>query len=344
MKIDFSVGMGRSLRMDEIAGHAQVAEECGFSHMTFIDSQNLCRDVYAMMTIAALSTHRIHIGHGVTNPFTRHPSVTASATATINELSGGRAFVGIGAGFSSMMTMGMKARPMSEFRETVQFIKRYTAGQEVEYAGAKMHSEWSRRQVPVYMASTGPRSVKMAGEIADGVMLLGIHPEMAKWNLEQLEKGASEAGRDLSEIDIWARTLVYVASSKEEARREVASYAATCACEMYRSLLRRNTPEADDLRRRLERAEPGLVDELKKVYESFDPYQHEVTDAPHSEVVTQRVIDSFLMTGTPDDICHQIERLQSLGFDNISTVLFTVIDKKGMMREIAETVMPRFRN
>ena len=344
MKIDFSVGMGRNLRMGDIAGHAQVAEECGFSHITYIDSQNLCRDVYAMMTIAALNTHRIHIGHGVTNPFTRHPSVTASATATINELSGGRAFVGIGAGFSSMMTMGMKARPMSEFRETILFIKGYTAGREVEYGGSKMHSEWSRRQVPVYMASTGPRSVKMAGEIADGVMLLGIHPEMAKWNLEQLEKGASEAGRDITEIDIWARTLVYVASSKEEARREVASYAATCACEMYRSLLRRNTPEADDLRRRLERTDPGLVDDLRKVYESFDPYQHEVTDAPHSEVVTQRVIDSFLMTGTPDDICHQIERLQSLGFDNVSTVLFTVIDKKGMMREIAETVMPRFRN
>ncbi len=86
--MNFSVGMGRSLRMDEISDYARVAEECGFSHMTFIDSQNLCRDVYAMMTIAALNTHRIHIGHGVTNPFTRHPSVKDNATATINELSG----------------------------------------------------------------------------------------------------------------------------------------------------------------------------------------------------------------------------------------------------------------
>ena len=163
MRMNFSVGMGRSLRMDEIADYARVAEECGFSHMTFIDSQNLCRDVYAMMTIAALNTRRIHIGHGVTNPFTRHPSVTANATATINELSGGRAFVGIGAGFSSMMTMGMKARPMSEFRATVQFIKRYTAGEEVEFEGSKMHSEWSRQPIQVYMSSLWPKSLPMAG-------------------------------------------------------------------------------------------------------------------------------------------------------------------------------------
>ena len=344
MKMDFSVGMGRTLRIDDVASHAKVAEECGFSHMTLIDSQNLCRDVYAMMTVAALNTHRIHIGHGVTNPFTRHPSVTANATATINELSGGRAFVGIGAGFSSMMTMGMKARPMSEFRQTVEFIKRYTRGQEVQYDGAEMHSEWSRRQVPVYLASTGPRSLRMAGEIADGVMLLGIHPEFVRWNLEQLEKGALEAGRDCSTIDIWARTLIYVANSKEEARREAASYAATCGCEVYRSLLRRDTPEVEELRRRLERAEPGLIDELKKLYEAFDPYQHEVTDAPHSKAVTQRVIDLFLMTGTPDDVCEQIERLQPLGVNNVSTVLFTIIDKQGMMREIANTVMPHFRN
>ena len=114
MKADFSVGMGRNLAIAEVASHSKLAEDCGFSHLTMIDSQNLSRDVYSMMTLAALNTHRIKIGHGVTNPFTRHPSVTATASATINEVSGGRAFVGIGAGFSSVMTMGMNARTMQE--------------------------------------------------------------------------------------------------------------------------------------------------------------------------------------------------------------------------------------
>ena len=243
MKADFSVGMGRNLAIAEVASHSKLAEDCGFSHLTMIDSQNLSRDVYSMMTLAALNTHRIKIGHGVTNPFTRHPSVTATASATINEVSGGRAFVGIGAGFSSVMTMGMNARTMQEFRETVQFIKDYTAGREVEYHGSKMHSEWIRRPVPVYMASIGLRSLRMAGELADGVMLGGVHPEMMKWNLEQIARGAESVGRDPSEIDIWARTEILVADSKEEARREVASYAMSWACADSTDLYSGATPQ-----------------------------------------------------------------------------------------------------
>ena len=94
----------------------------------------------------------------------------------------------------------------------------------------------------------------------------------------------------------------------------------------------------------MEETDPGILDEIKAVYDAFDPYQHEVTDAPHSLVVTQRVIETFLLTGTPDDISEQIERLHPLGVNNISTVLFTIIDKRGMMREIADKVMINFRN
>ena len=342
MKADFSVGMGRNLAIAEVASHSKLAEDCGFSHLTMIDSQNLSRDVYSMMTIAALNTHRIKIGHGVTNPFTRHPSVTATASATINEVSGGRAFVGIGAGFSSVMTMGMNARTMQEFRETVQFIKDYTAGREVEYHGSKMHSEWIRRPVPVYMASIGLRSLRMAGELADGVMLGGVHPEMMKWNLEQIARGAESVGRDPGEIDIWARTEILVADSKEEARREVASYAMSWACGFYGSLFRRNAPEIEDLRQRIERAEPGLLDEMRIAYEAFDPYQHEKTDADHAKLASQRLIDFFLMPGTPDDIGEQISGVLPLGVNNISTVLFTIIDKKGMIRRINREIMPMF--
>lgn len=344
MHMDFSMGMGRNLRFGDVADHAQVAEESGFSHMTLEDSQNLCRDVYVMMTMAALNTHRIHIGHGVTNPYTRHASVTASATATIHELSGGRAFLGIGAGFSAMTTMSMKARPIAEFRSVIEFFKGYTGGREVEYRDAKMHSEWSRNQVPVYVASLGPKSLQIAGELGDGVMLIGIHPEIMKWNIEQVEKGAERAGREVSDLDLWARTMIYVAPSKEEARREVASFAATCDCDAWRSLLRRDTPEVADLRNRMEEVQPGILEEIKAVYEAYDPYQHMVTDAPHAKAVTQRVIDTFLLTGTPEDICEQIDKLPPLGVNNVSTVLFTIIDKRGMMREIGDSIMPFYRN
>ena len=89
------------------------------------------------------------------------------------------------------------------------------------------------------MATVGPKSLRMTGELAEGAILIGVNPTILKWSLEVMEKGAEKAGRSLDDIDKWARTMIYVAPSKEAARREVASYAATCACEMYRSLLRR---------------------------------------------------------------------------------------------------------
>lgn len=342
MKMDFSVGMGRNLRIDEIADHARVAEECGFSHMTLVDQPNLSRDVYVMMTIAALNTHRIQIGHGVTDPYTYRPWVIANATASINELSGGRAFVGIGAG--GAWGKVMKPRPMREIREAIQFIKEYMAGKDAEFQGARMHSEWSHRQVPVYMAADGPRASELAGELADGVIFGSIHPEKVKWHMELIEKGAEKAGRDPSEIDTWARTLIYVAESKEKARREVASYAATWAYSNYFGIFQWENPDVVDLRRRLDRVEPGLIDELKRVHDAFDPYEHEITDASHALLISQQTIDAFMLTGTPEDICERIEELGQLGVKNISTVLFTIFDKKGMMREIRDRIMPRFRN
>ena len=340
MRIEFGVGMGRNLRIDEVADHARVAEESGFSRISFIDSQNLSRDVYSMMTIAALNTDRIRIGHGVTVPFTRHPSVTANATATVNELSGGRAFLGIGAGMSAVWTMGMKARPHQEFRETIQFTKRYMLGEEAEFKGAKMQSEWIRRPVPIYVACRGPRACQLAGELGDGAFISDANPVAIKWKMELMEKGALKAGRDPSEIDVAIRASIYIAESKEAARYEVASQAAT---NNYVPRLP-DTPEVADLRKRIERAEPGLLDEMQQAHEGYDAYQHERTDAPHGKLVTQRMIDFLMLTGTVDDICEQIYGIQQVGVKTIFAIVYTIIDKKGMMREIGNKIIPHFRS
>ncbi len=344
MRMKFGTGLGRNLAMWEIADHARVAEESGFVNATFVDQQNLSRDVYAMMSMAAAATKRLHIGQGVTNPFTYHPSVVANATASIDELSGGRAFLGIGAGGNAPLTMGLKPSPLRDLKEAVAFIRKYMSGEEASYKGGKMHSEWIRKPVPIYLASSGAKSLQLAGEIADGVIIIGVHPELLKWKLEQIEIGALRVGRDPSKIDIWARTLCYVGESKKAAWRETASYTATCVRDAYLSSFSHNTPESAALAERLERIEPGVVDEFKRVYDNFDHYQHEKTDAPHARLVTQRLIDMTMLTGTPEDICEAIEKIGELGIRTVSCVMYTVIDKKGMMREIGDKIMIRFRN
>src|SRR5437867_4211630 len=96
--MDFSVGDGSDISARVAGEHAALAESLGFSHFTLVDQTDLDRDVYVMMAAAALSTTKIKVGQGVTVPWTRHPTVTACATASANELSGGRVFLGIGAG------------------------------------------------------------------------------------------------------------------------------------------------------------------------------------------------------------------------------------------------------
>ena len=343
MKMNFALGTGRNLSSEEVASRARVAEETGFTHITVNDNPNLNRDVHVGMTVAALNTNRIRIGQGVTNPYTFRPWVIANAIATINELSGGRAFIGIGAAGAFGGTM-KKPRSMQELREAIQFIRKYMVGEEAEFKGMRMHSEWVREPVPIYMASTGPESCQLAGELADGVMVMGTNTVIVKWYLELIEKGALRAGRDPSKIDVWCRAMCYVAESKEAARREAVGYAATQAFTAYMSIFQWDTPEAADLRQRLEREEPGIIDEFRRVYEVFDTYQTETTGAPHNEAATQRMIDFFHLVGTPEDICERIDKVGQLGIKAISTVDFTIIDSKGMMREIGSKIMPHFRS
>lgn len=285
MKMKFAVGMGRNESSLEIAELSRAAEESGFSYLTFVDQPNLSRDVYVAMTIAALHTRRIRIAQGVTDPVTYPPWVTANATATVDELSGGRAFVGIGAG--GPWGKVMKARPLKELRAAVEFIRKFSAGEEAEFNGVTMRSEWIRRPLPVYIGGAGPRLLRLAGEIADGVMLASnADPVFAKWELEQIERGAQRAGRDPATIDVWARGMIYVAASAEAAFREVAGYAVNSARALYRRFLREG-PEIADLRQRMEREHPGLIDERKRVSDVWSPDQHEKVDTAASAAVSR---------------------------------------------------------
>ncbi len=346
MKMQFAVGIGRNERIYEIGDHARVAEESGFASVTLVDSQNTCRDVYPMMTLAAINTRRIRIGHGVTIPFTRHPTVTANATATIDELSGGRVFLGIGAGGVALRVMAMRPRSAGWFRTEVEFIKRFMSGEEVEWNGVKVHSEWVQRPVPVYMSASGPKSLQLAGEIADGVIFpSNANPTVVKWRMEQIEKGAAKVGRDPSKIDVWVRGMIYVTDSKEQAYREVSGYANNAARGLYSQLGQENlNPDFADLRQRLEHDYPGLLEECGRVHAAWDEYQIETVDTPSAKEVTQRIIDGTQLCGTPEEICEKIERLGKLGVPTIGTVTYSIFDKKGMMREIGDRIMPHFRN
>lgn len=341
MKIEFGAGLGRNERISEIAELSRVAEESGFSHITFVDQPYMSPDVMICMTIAALSTQRIRIGQGVVDPENYNALVIGNGAVCLDDLTGGRFFVGIGAGGPFGKVMG----PVSQdkLRRSVEFIRGFTAGKEVEWNGERIQSEIGRRQVPIYIAAGGPKSCALAGEIGDGAFIMGGPPEFVKRKIDMIHRGAEKAGRDPDKIDIIVRVWIYPAESKEKARKEV-SACLTQHCGLPSLNADDKDPEIRQMLQNLEERQPGILAEIQKVRDAWQPVYHEYMDSPHAKLVTQRMIDLVHLTGHVDDILEGLYKLYQVGVRTVAPGTYTIIDKKGLLREIGDKIMPHFRN
>lgn len=344
MKMRFGVGMGRSESVNDVGEHARLAEDCGFEMVTLVDEPFLARDIFTALAMVAVNTEKVLIGHGVVDPLTYFPTALGNAAATLNELSGGRAFLGLGAGGPAGKFMD--PLPFKQFEESVLFLKKFMRGEEAEYRGHKIHSEWIKDPVPLYLAADGPRALKLAGRVADGVITMPGSPSLMKWKLGHVEEGALEAGRDPAKIDVWVRSILIVADSKKAAFREGSSFLPGSI--QFGNYMRfRNVgyrEEIDGMMKQLDREQPGIVDEILATLKVFDHFAFEHLDNPPSKVATQRVVDFFNQTGTEDDVCEGIEKLGEVGVKCIATATYTIIDKKAHLQEISKRVMPRFQS
>ena len=168
--------------LDEIVALAVHAEEVGFDRCWVYDEGLVTRDVYVSMAAIAAATSRLQVGPGITNPYTRHPAQTASAVASLDEMSGGRAFLGIGAGGSlTLDPIGVaRPRPLTAVRETIEIARSLFSGERVDHEGsfAQLRSAamaYGRPDIEIWLAGRGPKMLALGGELADGVMLDFIH-------------------------------------------------------------------------------------------------------------------------------------------------------------------------
>src|SRR5256712_3820250 len=178
---------------------AKLSEELGFTHIWVGDSHLIWREAYVNVAAVALNTSKVKIGTGVTNPLTRHPSVVASAYATLEEYSPGRMIVGIGLGDSSVETMGMKPAKLSYFEKTMQQMRDLLDGKEVQLETGKIHVlHPCQRKVPIYIAASGPKMLELCGRIADGIIILvGVADDYIAHAKEKIAAGAKASGRKL---------------------------------------------------------------------------------------------------------------------------------------------------
>jgi len=342
MKIRFGVGIGRTESVIEVGEHARLAEDSGFEHITVVDEPFLAQDVFTALAMVAINTTRARIGHGVVDPFTYFPTALGNAAATLHELSGGRAFLGLGAGGPAGKFMG--PLPFKKFEEAVVFLKKFMRGEVGEYNGHQIHSEWIKKPVPIYLAADGPRALKLAGRLSDGVITMGGSPTLLKWKLGFVEQGAIEAGRDPAEIDVWVRSILIMADSKADAFREGSAFLpGVGAVARYVKLPQTAyRAEIDRMLKELDREQPGIVDEMVKIHEAAEHYSFEQLDNPPSKITSQRVVDFFNQTGTQEEVCEGIARLGEAGVKCLATATYTIIDKKAHLEEIGKRIIPRF--
>ena len=205
---------------DEMAAAAQRAELLSFDAVWFPDSPLLWRDVYAILAVAALRTERVILGTAVTNVATRHPSVLAAATRTIQELAPNRFVLGIGAGDSALRPVGLAPTSGGEIRAKLAAVRRLVSGEAVDFGRGDVRLRDFVGSVPVYVAANGPRNLALAGAVADGVILLsGASGRALKHSLDFVQSGAHEAGQRDKPLDVVVSAFTHVTDDAERDAR-----------------------------------------------------------------------------------------------------------------------------
>jgi 5,10-methylenetetrahydromethanopterin reductase len=206
---DVSVGISPRQSFESWATFTAELDREGVRRIWVIDSQLAMKDVYAGLVVAALNTSRVGLGTGVTNAVTRHPTVTAKAIAAVDELSRGRALLGLGAGDSALYGIGLQPQKVAEVEEAIAFFRSCIPA-----------------TVPIYLAVSQRRMCELAGRVADGAIVMGpAQPEMVRRQVEWIRSGGrldveigliAPTSTDIEDVRSWASTQARLLSHHRE--------------------------------------------------------------------------------------------------------------------------------
>lgn len=287
-----------------VAERARRAEDGGAEFVGITDGQMIWRDAHVALTLAAANTSRVQLGPWVTNAVTRHPTVTANAIATLDEMSGGRMFIGIGNGDDSVRTINRSRTTLDDLAATVTMMKRLMGGEPVDNDG----HEWSlatARPVapPIYWAASGPRSLRYAGAHADGVIHSAwLVPELMAEDLGHVDRGIAESGRHGGFARIF-NTAVAIHPDREVALTWARGYAARAY--IY------------DASTRID----GWDEEKRKsLLATYDYYKHFSSRNEAAALVPAELITRKVVAGTPDDAVELLSMVRRGGYTHAALI------------------------
>ena len=317
----------------EIVELAVLAEKAGFEYVWF-PHDTFMKNTWVMTTAVAKHTSRINVGSLGTNPYTTDPSEIATYVATLDELSQGRAILGLGLHTEEMVawTWVKSENYVTRTREAVEIVRALLRSEVVNYQGEEFH--WSdqcylrfkplRSEVPIYVAAFGPEYLALSGAIGDGSLPMITPPESAPYMVAAITEGARQAGRDPAEVDIAGCAWLSLSESRQ------------AAADTLRPLVAYFGPYLEKPALATIGLSPG----------DFRPHKQLIAAGKYGEAAA-RVTDQMLrlaILGTPREVIGQIERLAEHGITQVNLGGPLGPDPTEAIRLMGTSVIPYFQS
>ena len=312
----------------------QKGEQNGFEYGWTYDSHILWQESYATLPLAAARTSKIKLGHFVTNPGIRDPTITASWYATMQDLSDGRMVMGIGRGDSSRRVVGLKPVRVAEFEARCRMIKDLMNGRKVEWNEKELELAWVRKElpeIPMWIAGYGPRALAVAGRIGDGVIIQLADPVIIQWIMDTARKAAEEAGRDPSELKCIVGAPSHISDDLADAREQVRWFPAMVSNHVM-DLIEKYGWDSEI---------PQALTDYVKARKFYDYKDHSRVGAAHGEFVTDEICDRFCVLGTPEQATEKLRELESVGVDQFNIYLMTH-NQEETLAAYGDQIIPEF--
>jgi probable F420-dependent oxidoreductase len=313
----------------------QLAERHGFEYGWTYDSHVLWQESTPTLALAAEATERIKLGHMVTNPGTREPTVVASAYATLHDISNGRMVMGIGRGDSARRYIGQQPVKVGRFEAALRMIKPFMNGEQVHWNDTDIELAWVRPDLPpieMHVAGYGPRVLAVAGRVGDGVIIQLADPDIIRWTMETARKAAEEAGRDPTELKCIVCAPSVISDDIAAAREQVRWFPAMVSNHV-RDLIARYGADGQVVPRALTDYVPDET--------NYDYDEHSRVGARHGSFVSDEICERFCVLGTPEQASEKLTELESLGVDQFNVYLMT--ERQEETLEIyGSEIIPRF--
>ncbi|MPZ55929.1 MAG: LLM class flavin-dependent oxidoreductase [Rhizobiales bacterium] len=318
--------------LDLVERIAERADRYGYTMIGIADTPGNAMDPWVAAALVARATKTVRVSICVTNLLTRHPSVSAAAIASLDDVSSGRATLGIGAGHSGTKNLGLARSTAREMGEGVAYIKTLLRGQPATLNGAEAHIPWVKRPAPVFLAASHPLALEQAGRHADGVFLnYGVHADNIAESGAIVMRGIEAAGRKPDEVEFWQIAALDCNEDGDLAREKVGAMLAFLAGYVIgdKNLEKRGVPEPYrepllELRRRYS-TRPGEADiRLVRELGLFD-------------YLSRRLA----ICGNVDDCLNQAQAAKAAGAKRLMLTVSLAADPVRTVELFGEHVLPK---